>query len=286
MHPIASAKPDSHYVTNVDGLVLDFKTGYLPTTAASRNIQMRIQALALHHEFPHLRKVRAVLAQYRFGGMADFCDYNREDLQRAEQELLFKLWQAKQPHASAVPGPHCRYCRAKGFCREVAAYSLLPVVSVPLPTKPKLTKDDIFAAVSQLQPKELLFLYERAGLLKEIGTAVSLRLKALPEDVLQDLGVRLSKASRAEIKDLAKAHGLLIDTWLTQKEFEECCKLVLGKIEEKVVPKMAEAEGITQKEAKQKLREILADAIGWEEISPRIVKLKEPSSPATEGQGS
>lgn len=254
LEQLVSAKLDWYAVQLPFACVVDHKTGYIPVTPASRNIQCRIQALCLFHEYPELVSIKVATAQYRFTGKFDAVDYTASDLARAEQELLFNLWRAKEPTAPRVPGSHCRYCRAKGICPEAGAYALLPASLVP-----SVTDKDVPALVSQLTIEQLAAIRQRKSLIEKIISSVDARLRGLPPEELTKVGMYLAKPG--EVRSVIHVQGafdiLREQGLMDEREFSVCCDVVLGRVEEALVEKVTKKTGCTQKEAKAYLDKLL-----------------------------
>lgn len=262
---IGSAKLDVFWIQDGHGLGIDDKSGYLKVTASHRNYQLRVQALALFDEYP-VAKIRVGTAQYRFRGHLDICDYDLKALQMAKKEYEFAWWRAQQPHAPRQAGSWCRYCKAKPYCREAAAYSLLPV---PI-AKPGM---DIAAAVAQLTPQELAFLHEKKAIAEKVFEAVDTRLRSLPREVLNEVGLDLGKpGSSREITDIKKLWNLLYAQGVTQDEFISLCKAAIGKVEALMVPKIRAANpAMTSNDAaKKQVAKLIEPAV---ETKPKAAPL-------------
>lgn len=245
---IASAKVDYAMIIRPFCIIINFKTGYLPFTPARRNIQARLEALAVASEYSPLIRVRAAMAGYRFLGNYDCSDYSATDLDQAKRELEFNLWRASQTDAPRVPGTWCSWCKAKAYCREAAAYSLLPV---PVAKDPK----DVVAAVAQLSPADLAFLHSKKALAEKVFEAVDVRLRALPREVLNEVGLDLgTPGSSRSVEDIQKCWQALYAEGMTEEEFRSTCKAVIGRIEAVMVPKIrASRPNITSDAAAKKI---------------------------------
>lgn len=273
---LASAKSDAYYVSDSEtGLVWDAKTGYLPVTPAFRNVQMRWQAMALWSAYPSLEKIRVVISQYRFVGRPDECTYSVEDLKRSRNEFRQKLWEANQPYPIRNPGKWCRYCRGKSLCKEAGAMSLLPVAYSRLDAS-EVNSEAITAAIARLSTEELAFLNDRGSTIEAVLKAVRTRLKALPPDELARVGLEKGEDTKqAEIADIEKACEVLYAQDLANEaEIRSCCKMVLGKVEAVAIGRLAEKQGITKKDAKKKLRDLLASAIEYKPREGRLIQIE------------
>lgn len=271
---IASAKPDLFVISRPhESFVCDFKSGYLPVTEARRSIQARIQAVALNDEYGPFKRIRAVMAAYRFRGNLTVCDYGPDDLKRAKEELRFNLWRSSLPDAPRIPGiDQCRYCRGKSFCREAAAYSLLPV---PVARDEK----DVVAAVAQLSPADLAFLHGKKSLAEKVFEAVDIRLRSLPREVLNEVGLDLgTPGSSREVTDIQKCWSLLFQQGMTEDEFRSACKVAIGKLETAMVPKIrSRRPEITSNEAAKKIvGKIIEPAVEHKSKSAPLIAYRKP----------
>lgn len=268
LNPVTSARVDVAYVYHERALLVDFKTGYKPTTPAQRNFQMKVQAVALHRELG-VTHVRVAIAQHRFTSLLSQADYDQDGLERAYAEILFDQWRARQPDAARSPGQHCDYCPCKAWCRENASYAGLPLIVATNAMPAIMPKEQMLEAIAQLQPAELVFLWKRASIIEKMLDAVKDRLKALPADDLADLGLKLEQGRRqSEIKDA----GALIDYLefnglLGEKEVLPLFDMIFGRVEAIAIPRMIEAaekEGkkLTKKDASKQLRD-LCQTKGW-----------------------
>lgn len=260
LNPVTSAKLDLAYLSGDRGLAIDGKTGYLQTTPAQRNFQCKVQAVALAREF-QLKYVRVVVAAHRFTSYVTAADYDEEALERAYYELLQDNWRTRQPDAPRNPGKHCAYCDAKAFCREAAVYANMPMVVATNAISSQFKTEALLESVERMQPADLVFVYNRMGIAQKIFDAVKDRLKAMPADQLRALGLELSEGrAMSEVKnapaliEYCEREGLLLED-----EVLGCFKLVIGRLEDKVIERETAAAKelnlkLTQKEAKQQFR--------------------------------
>lgn len=266
LNNITSAKLDYFCFAGDFGLVCDYKTGYLETTAAQRNFQAKVQAVALWQTHG-VKHIRVVIAQHRFRSMLTQADYDEEALQRAYFEILQDDWRSKQPDAPRVPGPHCDYCDAKAHCHEAGIYSLM-AVKVAAPVLQYVAKKaEVELAVSQLTPEQLAYIEHRRGISEKIFEAVKQRLKKLPADQLRQLGFELNDGrAQMEVKDSGAVIAWAESEKLIQEdEIMDVYDLAHGRLEELILPRIVAnpAYGVTnQKDAKAFLRSKLSGS-GW-----------------------
>lgn len=277
MEPLASAKPDMMAVHGTEGFVLDYKSGYKAITSAPNNLQLRLQALALWHEHSKtLEHIRVASAQYRIRGIKDHADYDVESLRMAERELHGALWKANRPNAPRVPGPWCTYCPANASCPQAAAYVLLPI---PILAKAenipayRLDKEAMLEAIPKLSPQELKNIWDRSALIYRIVRLVGARLKNLPEEILDELGLEKVKSpSVREVVDVRQAWCVLQGS-MTIEEFLASTKVRIGELETTFSKKNKEKYK-TLKEGKAQFTQILQDS-GAMEFKNRGYHLQE-----------
>jgi hypothetical protein len=272
--PVTSARLDVGYVFRTHGAVVDFKTGFCPTTPAQRNFQMKVQAVAFAHAY-NLTNVRVAIAQHRFKSILSQADYDEAALDRAYQEILFDQWKAKQPDAQRVPGKHCDYCPCKAWCRPFTVYSSMPLIVATGAMTASLPKEDLIARINNLAPSDLAFIWRRLGLMDKMADAVKARLKSMPADELSAIGLQLKDGRRKS--DITNAAAIIEhlekNSLIKEEEIMPLFDLVLGRLEEIVYPRMASAakaagEKLTQKDAKEKFRALLQSS-GWADFEQR-----------------
>ena len=180
---VCSAKPDFVAAHSQQALIIDLKTGFKAVTPASGNWQLKVQLVALDQFLGPFERARVAIAQHRLGpDKYDACDYTRDDIDQAYFEILFYLRRSNNPDAERVPGAHCRYCRAKAFCAEYAAYGMMPMVRAEMVAPPK--KKEIYAKVALLPVKSLAFIESRRSAAENLFDAVKERMKSLPKETL------------------------------------------------------------------------------------------------------
>lgn len=286
LKPLASAKIDRYWQYGDCALIIDDKSGFLPTTPSPRNWQLRTAALALKCEIPSLKSIRVAIAQKRFRARYDACDYSASDLVHAEADLLHVLWKCDQPDAGRVPGPWCNYCSAKSNCPQYGAFSMLPIAKLNPEYDPKLRgqglKTEITTRVGMLSDVDLAFIYSKRHIMAGIQEAVKERLRKMSEQQLNAIGLSLEpSASVRDVSDLDGAFNILLrEGLMTVDEFHTCCSLTLGKVEEMVKKRIIEQnKAVNQQDALVYLRKILSSTFTLQSRQPMIVKLE--IAPAT-----
>lgn len=251
-NPIASAKPDFVAISGNSALIVEEKSGYIDVHRAHSNVQLRLQALCLNAEYPHVTDILGCIAQQRFQGTLSAVRYGPRELAMARQELDFKLWQAEDPDAPLNPGEWCRYCRAKSVCASAGMWAMSPM-GVSLRSTEAITEHNVDAIVRRtMTPEQMAHIRKHKSVLEHIIGAIDRALKAMPDDELGKLGLTRTKPSRSLLlPDPKKAHELLVGAGLlTDEQFNECIKVQVGKVEEIAVEKIAAKTRATKKDAK------------------------------------
>ena len=230
MKPILSGQMDEYGYVEQYGYVLDYKSGWNPNiTTSERNWQLRVYAVLVWKEHPELTTIRVGFVKPKGMGGPDFTDYSAEDLARSERDIRFHLWKTEQPDAQRVPGPHCRWCPAKAFCKEAAAMSLLPSVAIDEPAA--MRKEDITALVGLMPLPDLAFLHRRASIIGKILDEVKARLKSLPVDELTALGFGFGKGRTMDSIDNTKdCFEALKEFGINEEEIWKAMKFSKGEL--------------------------------------------------------
>lgn len=281
---LASAKLDFAAIGPKSALALDYKTGYLPVTKVQKNIQMRIQALALSSEYPHLDRIVVGVAAYRFKGSLDMVDYDRKLLAMSRKEMELKLWMADQDYASHNPGPWCGRCKANGHCAAAAAYSMLPAVQTATMVAERLgaeiTEEYLVEAAGRLTPQQAAFMNRSAPVIKKILEAVKDRLKQMSDDELKAVGFQRGKVVRTRRLHDAQATwqslwslGQINGITLSSEEFQKCCSLSVGKIVEALADKIVTEKGISRKDARLQADRMIQETVTYEDSEPRLIPI-------------
>jgi len=265
---LSSARPDYAAYGKSHGIVLNYKTGFKSPTPSELSWQSRVEVISFWHQNPHLEHIRGGFLASRLSSKIDTTDYEVSDLRRVENELRTILWRSEQPDAPRVPGPHCRYCKARGVCRENAVYSMISAAQVPM----VVGKKDPLAvvqAVGRMTPAEMAFVYQRKSISEEIFTAIKFRMLSLSEEQLREVGYKVGPGNaqypiaEEQIPDVWEKLG----SFLTPEERLKCVKISRTPAEKFV----AEKEGMTLKDAK----EAVIQRLGLEkkEGNPRLKEI-------------
>ena len=264
-----SGQPDYVVLGIRSMLGLNFKTGYADSTPSEINWQCRAELVVVWSNNPHVEHARWGIAASRLSTTLDTTDYERSDYNRFKYQILDACWKAEQPDAPRVPGSHCRWCKARGLCRENAVYNMIVVNKIPVSTgKP----DDlaIIGAVQTLTAPELGFVYSRKGSIEVLMEAVKQRLLSLPEEELKSAGyVKTDGVKRGTIINGAKAFHRL-ETILTPEERVQCIKIDRAKAVELYSEHATGGSRPSQKRAKDAVDAALGDVLEFKEGQPRL----------------
>ena len=258
--PVASAKLDVVRINGPYALVTDYKTGFKHPTPSEKNWQLKTQAVSVFQEHADLEHIRVSIAHSRMVSRWDAADYTQDDLRGAEWEILSVLRRAEDPHAIANPGPHCRWCRAQGMCRENAIYNMmgsdtLPVVTGGRSKVDALKKLDLAEAVARMTPDEMATVWKRKNTVETMFETLEHRLKSLPEAQLNELGYKLVPGvKRYDVPNerISECYTKLQQV-LSDAEILSCMKMTRGSVDKLV----AEKKGLSGDQAKAFVIELL-----------------------------
>lgn len=255
--PLMSGKADVLALNSYHGLVLDYKTGRNEATESPRNIQLRALALIMAEAFG-LQYMTVAIVQPLVTKKPLATEYSISDLQKAEAEILQVLANASDPKAPRRPGSkQCQYCRAKTVCPEARA----------------LVKRVAEIKIDSLTGQELgLFLktFETAQYIIDRGRGRAKEL--LAQDPQAIPGWKLKEGNtRREIKDAQEAFKLLArNNLIAADDFVSCCKVKIGEVEKKV----ASVSGMTKKETKEKINQLLAPVMETAQNQPSLEEVE------------
>lgn len=226
-----SGQMDYATVIGSRGLIVDYKTGTGPVTPTAANWQMRASAVLLAHNFD-LDEVFVAIVQPLAENDTAYVRYGREDLRRAEVDILVAVRLANAAEAARTPGDRqCRYCRAKALCPEVRGevLSLVPPSIAAGGSVPRKAQ----VALPTLSGEEISELLPRLELAEKVIREIRRQAKDMLErDPTAIEGYRLREGvERRNIRDTEEAFRRLRDV-LTPEQFAACCNVQLGRLEE------------------------------------------------------
>jgi len=266
---VASAKLDVFYIDNESSsaLLLDFKSGFKKVAPSESNWQLRTQTIALFNEFPGILNIRVGIAASRLSSSLDLAEYDIPTILDAKRLLIRHIQAADAADAPRVPSANaCQYCRAKSFCPQAASYAMVTLAEYP-PSKPN--KLSVLEAVNRLTPLQVSIVYRRSKLAYMIFEAIEDRLKAMPVEDLNAIGLDLKPGSTSRsIKDIPMAINAL-SAHVKLPQLLELVSMPLGK----VTKLLASSLGISQKAADAQVEEILAGNIETTQNKPSLIEL-------------
>lgn len=99
-------------------LVADYKTGRGEVAASASNLQLRALAVLVSRLRPDVERVRVAIIQPLASPEPLTCDYEREDLERAADEIQALMDRVQDNGQPRIPSPKaCQYCKANGTDR-------------------------------------------------------------------------------------------------------------------------------------------------------------------------
>lgn len=145
-----------------------------------------------------------------------------------------------------------------------------------------ITEEYCVSMVQHLSPEQMAFMHRSAPVITKILEAVKQRLKGLSPETLQGIGLRLSEpGSLRQLPDVKTTWELI---WRINQmygepllieldEFQQTCKVGLGKLEELLAERIAAREATTQKAAKLKAAKLLEPIVQREPTQAKLLPL-------------
>jgi len=249
--PLASGQLDVHYTASPHALVIDWKTLYCQNLPPSnKSAQLRFQAVLLWQNRDGIEHIRVAYDKpmaYK-GGADDFTDYTVDDLKFSLYEIQFGLWQARKKDAQRVPGPECRYCPAKAYCREAAAYALLPSIQkygdhTAISPKPE-------EVAAHMTIEDVVEVWRMGGLAGKVIEECKDRLKTQPPEVLAQFGLEVKAGRKLDpITNGAGLWSFLENAGWSFDQIVQCVKFGKGELAKVIMAR----EGCPEKLAKNRL---------------------------------
>ena len=240
-------------------LIIDYKTGYLESVEAEKNMQLKCYAVLVKEKYPHLEEITVAIVQPRVWPEVSQAVYSLKDLALARQEIAAIILKSSDPKAERHPGPiQCKYCRAKADCPEAIALTtdLTKYENLELPTEklPELldacgTAKKIIAAIES-RAKSILEL--------DSGAVVGWTLKA---------GATMTKVASPQklFSRMNERHSVL------PHEFVDVCDVGKGKLK----ALLKTASGLKGKALEDELKSLLDGITKETQKAPSLAKLKE-----------
>jgi len=112
-----SGQADHIVTSGATGLIMDYKTGTFPVTAAGENPQLMALAVLLKANKPKLKTIYAAILQPTYE--PELVCYDEESLADAKEHIESILEEAAKEDAPRIGGDkQCHFCKAKEDCDE------------------------------------------------------------------------------------------------------------------------------------------------------------------------
>lgn len=220
--PGGFGRVDNQILSKKSLTIIDLKYGKGVAVSADWNTQIMIYALGALLASPHdIEIVIMIIYQPRMDSITEFTMSSDELLTWAEQVLRPAAVKAWHGVGKATPGPHCRFCKAKPFCRANADYL-------------QKTINFMLKPIDTLTPAELADIIDRTDEVKRWLSAIDAHAIKMLEEGKQLPRYKLARsAGRRTITDAAKAAQILrVDGGLKTDEIYKPRELnTLGDLE-------------------------------------------------------
>lgn len=121
--PEGFGRVDNQILATRSLTIIDLKYGKGVAVSAINNTQLMLYALGALLASPHpVDTVRMVIYQPRLDSITEFSMKSKDLITWAEQTLRPAAVKAWHGVGKAYPGAHCRFCKAKPFCRANFEY--------------------------------------------------------------------------------------------------------------------------------------------------------------------
>lgn len=256
-----SGKPDVVHIYGQEAICIDWKTGRNEAPESPRNLQLRDLAVLVAVNYG-VRKVHVAIIQPWVTMTPEVCTYELEDLLAAKAALIERVKASNAPDAKRVPGEEqCKYCRAKGVCKEF--------MDASLPVQPTTTAvASIPDAIQDLDSLRLGQFLSLVRLAEE--TATSEVRRRLNEGIGVD-GWTLKPGRETEkIVDAQTVFARALKAGVTQETFvKSCVSVTKGKLKDA----LKAATGSKGKALDAELDAMLAGATETKTSEPILTKI-------------
>ncbi len=131
-NPKHSGEADYIVRSGTKALIIDYKVLNGDVADSPRNMQLRDLACLVYANVPLLDSIGTAIVQPLVTHKPEICEYNKEHLDIASNDLVARILASNTPGAKRVAGKvQCQYCKARQSCPQHAAWvaSLIPAIS-------------------------------------------------------------------------------------------------------------------------------------------------------------
>lgn len=247
-----------HVVVDGDrALIVDYKTGYLGAPPAQRNLQMAGYAILIAWEYG-CTEVHIAIVQPNAWPKKSVTVYTKDDLSRAESEILHYLKYALSESPIRKAGEWCHHCRARATCKEAQSVVSQLVAIAETGKLPATT------------PEELAHLLDRAAIATRIAKTINEEAKRrmiAGEDIP---GYTLKQgASKTTITDPNMVFTRASEIGITQDQFMSAVTIGIGKLKQAM-----KSTGLKGKALNDEYQRIIGGASETTQNEPSISKIK------------
>lgn len=269
-----SGQADVFWVLGERALLADYKSLFGDVPDATENLQIRDLVALIALNFG-VKEVTAYINQPRIMRNPKLVVYDKDAIDIAIEEMRERVRNSMASDAPRIPGEvQCKYCKGKLVCEEFKRSALTPLDLVPINAgtlKPKELKPILEQRVATLEPDTLVQLRDALELTAMLDAAVEAEIrKRLLADFSSVPGMEFKPGNKTRtITDAQQAFDKLSEH-LTPEEFNSCCSVAIGKLEELYRKKL----GLTEKQTKEAIEHALFNVItfGQNQSSLRRVK--------------
>jgi Protein of unknown function (DUF2800). len=258
-------------------LVTDLKSGWRGDERAELNLQLRGYALLVSDNYDPAKRIFVALLQPRRppSEKITMARYDRSDMVKSRDQIYRIIDATEKPDAPLIAGEEqCQFCRAKLICPAFRAAMESPII--PFRSDGELSKAAREAYIARKirectdeQLERVIHACTLAGYIAPVASdEARQRIKAGGY-----ANYVLGKESEVRVvTDVNRAIGLLVLAGvISRSEAEKLCELPLGMVEDSY---RSRNKGMTWKEARDKIDQVLKSAITIETRKPRILPKK------------
>lgn len=258
--------------SNSVALVVDYKSLYGDTDAASENWQLMTLAACLEDHFNHesgtgFATIYGAIIQPAVNLQPELVAYSHQQVVDAGQLIRRKLREAAMPFAPRIPGNHCKFCPAAHECPEAQS------------TAAVIYHSNLIDKVSALSPTEISRLLPTFPTVLKVMEKVKERAKELAEAgelpgyELRD-GYEVTTVT--DIPGFFEA--LQAECGITKDEFFRNLNVTKDGLEQIFRDRWSVQTGLSKRAAAIRFKEIVATHGTTCKQKPRLAEIKQTSS--------